>query len=69
MIQSARDYLLQNYLPTTSEIDRELWLRTNEIAQKFLEIMKNYAQEIVDEYYPDDVEENEMYIRKIKNQI
>lgn len=71
MIQSARDYLLQNYLPSTSEIDRELWLRTNEIAQMFLEIMKNYSKEIVDACYPDfnGLEENKMYLHKIKNQI
>ena len=58
MIQSARDYLVQSMLPTTSETERELWLRTNESAQKFLEIMKSYAEEIAEEIednYPQNV--------------
>ncbi len=46
---NARDYLLQSYLPTTSDKERELWLRTNESAQRFLEIMVEYAKEVVDE--------------------
>jgi len=36
-------------LPTTSETERELWLRTNDLAQKFLGVMKSYAEEIIEE--------------------
>lgn len=46
---NARDYFLENYLPTTSSMERELWFRSNEEAQRFVEIMKSYGQEIVDE--------------------
>lgn len=46
---SAHDFLLQHYLPTTSNNERELWLRTNEQAQRFLEIMQDYAKEVCDE--------------------
>lgn len=46
-MQSAREFLLNKLLPTTSDKERELWFRTNEMAQKFLEIMKSYATEIV----------------------
>lgn len=49
MIQSCRDYFLSRMLPTTSEIERELWLRTNDTASEFLEIMKDYGKEIIEE--------------------
>jgi len=36
-------------LPTTSETERELWLRTNDLASRCLEIMKSYAEMVVEE--------------------
>lgn len=49
MIQSCRDYFLSRMLPTTSETERELWLRTNENAQMFLGVMKDYGKEIIED--------------------
>ncbi len=46
---TIRDYFLQNCLPTTSDIERELWFRTNETAKQFVEIMKDYVEDVIDE--------------------
>jgi hypothetical protein len=35
-MESARQFFLKEYLPTTSDTDRELWLRSSESGQKFL---------------------------------
>lgn len=66
-----KTFFLEKYLPTTSNIDRELWFRTNETAQRFVEIGKDYAEMVADEYQPDfDTRiENIQYIDRIKNQI
>lgn len=71
MIQSCRDYFLSRMLPTTSETERELWLRTNDTASEFLEIMKDYAEEIAEECRPDfsSMIESQKYIDEIINKI
>lgn len=67
-MMSAREFLCQRYLPTTSDIERELWLRCNERAQQFLEIMKEYAQECVNECI-DSVPSVDRIIPEITNEI
>lgn len=48
-LQNVKDYFLENYLPTTPAIERELWFREEKQAQRFIEIMKDYAGEIIEE--------------------
>ena len=46
---SAKEYLLEKYLPTTSPEERELWYKTTKWAPQVVEIMGNY---IKDNWYP-----------------
>jgi hypothetical protein len=78
-MKTVKETLLERYLPTTSEYERELWYNTNDWSTVVVSIMKQYAveaiNELVDEmlaYPPNELSESANLIQianKIKRQI
>jgi ribonuclease HI len=42
--KSAKEFLLESYLPNTEQYDRELWFNTCDWAQEIIPIMEKYKQ-------------------------
>lgn len=48
-MKTAKQYLLEIYLPTTNDQERELWYKTNEWPSEVVDVMILYKDQLLNE--------------------